>query len=126
MARVGYIPYDPVREQETEDWKRERRAMKRPGAEFTEWREADDRFGFLDPNDDEFESVDALAEFLIEDDREQYTHQELQCVYYRTSRPLREIKAALADWGLSLQRRDFEHTPRGITAWDHNRWQGCR
>lgn len=75
-------------------------------------------------NDPEYGSVLEFVEYLLDDDRDQFTYQDLQALHYRLNRPLRGIKAELISWGLTLAERPFERAHRGFTANCHNRWAG--
>jgi hypothetical protein len=122
MARVGYIPFDQGREDDKIARKADKRAVRKQ--EAVPERESDWRFGYLDPYDPEYKSVDTFAAELIAETREEFTHQELQCVYFRMGCLLSEVKAMLESWGFTLARRDFEHDVRGFTSNPHNRWTG--
>lgn len=119
MARVTYIPHDPVREEEREDDRRERRAMKR---EVVEVEEQDERFGPKDPNDDEYASVEAFAEFVIDNDDEEFDHWDLQCLNSRLGVAACTIRKALEGYGLKLKLRAKERSFRGFTSNPHDRW----
>lgn len=112
MARWKYIPHDEVREQEREDDKAARKAAFNDPIDDTP---EDPKFGRLNPEDDEFESVTALAEYLYDDDRETYTRFELQCVWFRTGLRIQQIRAELAEYGLTLERRPMERVVRGFS-----------
>lgn len=122
MARFGYIPHDQDREDQKAEEKAERRALRKLDVEAVE---SDPRFGNLDPNDAEFESVTAFAEYLVDDDRETYTCQELQCVWSRgTNLRIQQIRAELAEYGLTLEERPKERQTRGYTDNPNNRYAG--
>ena len=74
------------------------------------------RFGGLNPNEPEFASVEAFAEHMADNDREEYTAFELQVLNATTRKVVATIKAELADYGLTLKHRDFEKPVRGFTA----------
>lgn len=119
MARVSFIPHDPIREEEREDERRERRSMKREVIDFVE---QDERFGPKDPNDDEYASVEALAEFLMDSDEEQFDHWDLQCLNSRLGVPACTIRKTLEGYGLTLKLRAKERQIRGFKSNSHDRW----
>ena len=120
MARIGYIPYDAVREEEKELDKRERRAMRNCAV--------DDgptdlvRFGPNNPKDAEFESVEALAEFLMDNDQELFDHTQVACVNFRTGIAVVDIKRRLEDYGLRMKERPKVVRHRGVSDNPHDRW----
>lgn len=122
MARFRYIPHDQDREDQKAEEKAERRAMRNAPCVLDP--EPDSRFGFLDPQDDEFESVDSFAEYLYDEEREQYNHHELQCVWFRTGLRIQQVREALEGYGLTLARREKPRTVRGFTSNPHNRYSG--
>lgn len=123
MARLGYQPYDPIREEEKEDWLKERRAERKAQQALGPDREVNPWFGLHNPEDPEFQSVEAFAEALCDEDRETYTCQELQCVWFNTNAPISSLKSELAGYGLTLERRRAPREGRGFHANDNNRWQ---
>jgi hypothetical protein len=123
MARFGYIPYDQDREDQKAEEKAERRRMFNEPVDLGP--EPDVRFGHLDPEDEEFASVDSFAEYLFDDDRATYSCHELQCVWHRSNGlRLQQIKAALAEYGLTLEDRPKVRNVRGYNDNPHNRWAG--
>jgi len=115
MRRIGFIPHDQDREDQRAEERAERRAMKRE--KIVESVTAGiARFGGLNPNEPEFASVEAFAEHLADNDREEYTAFELQVLNATTRKVVATIKAELADYGLTLKHRDFEKPVRGFTA----------
>ena len=122
MARLSYIPHDQDREDQKAEEKAERkRAFKEPAVnEPTNH----PRFGELDPLDDDFASVEDFAEALYEDERTEYTAQELQCLNFRTGWRVQEIRAFLAEQGFELEVPRRPRNVRGFTANCHNRWVG--
>jgi len=111
MARTAYIPYDPSRDEQRADERRERRAARNEEIDFT----APHRnFGNLDPQDPEFETVEVFAEFLMDDERDSFTYQELNCVAYRVSVPVPQVQTELESFGLHLQHRPHAKRFRGV------------
>jgi len=119
MARVRYIPHDQDREDIKAEDRAEKRAMRNCAVTLDP---EDPAFGKLDPMDPEYESVDEFADYMFADEREEYTHQEMLCLNFRTGLRIQVIKEALDGYGLTLKHRQFEHAIRGYSSWDHNRW----
>ena len=119
MARTRYIPHDQDREDIRAEDRADRRAMRNcevaPDPN-------DPRFGLLNPMDPEFDSVDEFADFLFDDERTSFTHHEMACLNYRGGLPVRIIRRALEDYGLTLKGQTVEKHVRGYNAWDNNRW----
>lgn len=113
--RLGYR--DPMREAlDREDQKAEeaaeRKALRRAPVDSAP--EGLERFGGLDPEDPEFESIETFVEFLFDNDRGQYTHSELMALNARLRMLADEIKVQLGQYGLSIQHRAFVKQIRGI------------
>lgn len=74
----------------------------------------------------EYKSVAAFATWLSDDEREEFTHEELQtlCVVLRASAPT--VRAALESYGFRLGTRVPFRAVRGFTANCHNRWDGAQ
>lgn len=121
MARVSFIPHDQDREDQRREEKAERRAMRDVRVEVPYEHE---RFGRLDPNDPEYESVEAFAEYLYDDDREQYNHHELCCLNARLGIRVGLLRTELEGYGLTLKHRPIERQVRGFSDNPHNRWSG--
>jgi hypothetical protein len=74
-------------------------------------------------NTPELQSVVAFLEFLREDDRTTFTHDELRELARNEQRSTHKLREQLAVEGYELARRPHEAHTRGFTANDHNRWQ---
>jgi len=72
----------------------------------------------------EYESVETFVEFLLDDDRTEYDHEDLRALSYSLRQSPRKVRAELDSWGLTLKRREHEREVRGYSSWDENRWQG--
>lgn len=72
----------------------------------------------------EFESVEAFVEFLMDDEVEVFTAEDLQTLSASTQTSIKRLRAELEGWGLSLAHRPFERRVRGFTANPHDRWHG--
>jgi hypothetical protein len=115
MRRIGFIPHDQDREDQRAEERAERRAMKREQIiEAVTTGLA--RFEGIDPTDAEYADVETFAEFLADDEREEYTHGELQVLNANTGKIVATIKAELAAYGFRLKGRPFEKQIRGFTA----------
>lgn len=77
-----------------------------------------------DFNDPEYDSIEAFAEYLLDDEREEFTHLDLGCLNRRLGIPTRTIRVALEDFGFRLKIREKERSIRGFTANSHDRWAG--
>ena len=78
----------------------------------------------LDPTDEEFSSVEALVEWLYDEEAEEFDHRHLLCLNVRLGRPLRALRRELEGYGLRLAKRPKERQARGFQSNPHNRWAG--
>jgi len=123
MARVDYIPHDHDKEDQKAEEKAERRALRL--APVGDTHDSDrERFGGLDPLDDEFESVEVFAEWLLDCNREEFTHLELACLNFRTHRVTALIRQDLVGYGFRLKLREKEWVFRGFKSNSHNLYEG--
>lgn len=83
-----------------------------------------ERFGDLNPDDDEFESVEALVEFIVDDDGEMFDWRHLQCLNYRLGRGTQAIRRELESYGLTIADRPKDRRLRTFSSNPHNRWHG--
>jgi len=77
----------------------------------------------------EYESIESFVDFLMEDERTSFNHDELGQLAYSLRRSLRELRHELEGWGLALEARPHERAVRGINSNPHDRWYGpgaCR
>lgn len=81
-------------------------------------------FGNLDPNDDEFESIETFAEYLMDDERTEFTHVELGCLNRRLGLVTHTIRKELESYGFTLKHRAKEQSFRGFSTSSHDRWYG--
>ena len=72
----------------------------------------------------EYASIEDFIEFLMDEDRAQYDHRELQALSYNIRLSASKVRKELDSWGLTLQERPKERRVRGINSWDNNRWAG--
>lgn len=78
----------------------------------------------INKRDPEYASVDAFAEFLADDERTEYTHEDLTALNFRLRRPIAAIRAELESYGFRLATREPEKQVRGFTSSSHDRWFG--
>lgn len=119
MDRNGYRDWNRELEdreaQKTED-RKERQSLYYAKVDGAPVEGADVRFGGLNPNDSEYETVETFADYLTDNDRDSFTHCELMCLNARTGLVAQDIKTTLSVYGFKLQPRDFEKKVRGFTA----------
>jgi len=72
----------------------------------------------------EFASIEDFVEFLEDDERDSFTHVELQKLANGTKKPWILVRDELEDWGLKLARRPISKRIRGFKANNHDRWTG--
>lgn len=72
----------------------------------------------------EYESIEAFVEYLLDDDRVEYTHVDLVKLARSIRQSTSKVRAELDSWGLTLKRREHEREVRGYSSWDENRWAG--
>ncbi len=76
------------------------------------------------PENDEYASVEALVEFLIEEDLACFDYRHLTALRTRLHRPARELRRELESYGLKLAPRPKGKKMRGHTTNDNDRWYG--
>lgn len=74
--------------------------------------------------DPEYSSIEDFVQFLLDDDRTEYTHEELAALNFRTRMPIAAIRKELESYGLKLAHRAVEKQVRGFTSNSHDRWFG--
>ena len=72
----------------------------------------------------EMQTVDAFAEYLLDDERDSFTAAELHQLCYWLKARWVEVKAALEEYGFAVDGQSKEHQPRMATDNPHNRWEG--
>lgn len=72
----------------------------------------------------EYESVEKLAEFLADDERTTFSHEDLSALNYRTHQPVSELRRALEGYGFTLAVREPVRRVRGINTSSLDRWYG--
>ena len=81
-------------------------------------------YGGLDPDDDEFASIEDFVEYLCDDDRTSFDWRELNCLNARLRLTNRVIRRKLESWGLTLAERPHGRQHRGFRSNPHDRWYG--
>lgn len=72
----------------------------------------------------EFESVETFVEFLMDEDRDSFTHVELGELAFGLQRSRCKVRADLESYGLKLVERAPERRVRGFTTSSNDRWFG--
>jgi hypothetical protein len=72
----------------------------------------------------EYASIEDFVDYVYGDEKNEFTHEDLNALNYRLHRPIRDIKKELESYGLKLKLRGFEKKPRGFQSPDHDRWYG--
>lgn len=78
----------------------------------------------VDMEDPEFATVEGFVQFMLDDERDSYTHEELAALNFRTRMPINAIRKELEGYGLKLATRAPEKEVRGFTSNSHDRWHG--
>jgi hypothetical protein len=72
----------------------------------------------------EYASIESFVEWLWDDERTTYTHQELLRLCRSLGSSPHKLKAQLAVWELKLAERAPERKVRGFQSNPHDRWYG--
>lgn len=72
----------------------------------------------------EYESIESFLEFLVDDERNTFTHEDLGELAYGLQMSRSKVRAELESYGLTLAVRPVEKPVRGFTSNSHNRWHG--
>ena len=83
-----------------------------------------ERFGALNPDDDEFSSIETFVEELLEDDETQFDWRHLQCLNYRLRLGVQVIRRELEAYGLTIAPRAVGRRIRTFGSNPHDRWYG--
>lgn len=78
----------------------------------------------VNPRDPEYASINAFAQFLLDDDREEFSHEDLTALNQRLKIPVAAIRKELEDIGFKLALRAPEKRVRGFTTSSNDRWYG--
>lgn len=75
-------------------------------------------------NAPEFESAEAFAEYLFDEDCDEFTAGELVRLSATCRRTTRFLRAELESYGLRLAHREPARRARGVMSNDNDRWYG--
>ncbi len=73
----------------------------------------------------ELASIEAFAEYLLEDDRETFTLAECQALGASIHLSNGKIRAALEEYGFRYVKPEHGRSVRGFTSNNHDRWTAC-
>lgn len=77
------------------------------------------------PTAPEYESIESFVQYVMDEEQDQFTHEDLGELAYGLQRSRNKVRADLESYGLKLAPRAFEKRgTRGFTANNHNRWDG--
>jgi hypothetical protein len=68
--------------------------------------------------------VEAFVEYLVAEERQVFTHEDLHALGFRLQRRVGDIRQELAGWGLTLAERIPPKRVRGFTTSSNDRWFG--
>ncbi len=111
MARTAYIPYNDDREEQKAEERKARRLARNEEVTYVPGHK---NWGHLNPNDPEFESVTIFAEYLIDDERGDFSHAELSALAFRCKAPVPRVQKELESYGLRLRFREHARPFRGV------------
>jgi len=74
--------------------------------------------------DPEHESIEGFVEYLLDEDRSEFTHEDLQQLAHALKRSTQGIRKELESWGLKLTLRQHEQHVRGINTSSNDRFWG--
>jgi len=72
----------------------------------------------------EYKDIPSFVEYCLDDEIEEYTHEDLLALAYRLRQPTRVVRVQLAEYGLKLRERPVERRMRGFRTSSHDRWFG--
>jgi hypothetical protein len=72
----------------------------------------------------EYESIEAFAELLYDEERSSYSFEEILMLSSCLRISIHKLIKELAGYGLKYKGRPREATVRGFQSNDHNRWDG--
>lgn len=82
------------------------------------------RFGDLDPDDPDLESVESFVEACMEDDEDSFDWRHLAVLAWNLHRSRRSIREELVSYGLRLRPRPNVRRFRTVGDNPHDRWYG--
>ena len=74
--------------------------------------------------DPEHESIEAFVEYMMDDERETFTHADVNQLAVATQTSNHKVRAALEDFGLRLALRENARRIRGFTTNSNDRYYG--
>lgn len=72
----------------------------------------------------EYKSIEAFVSHVVDDDRYEFSHEDLEALNYRLRRPVAALREELEGWGLSRAVRPVARHVRGFQTSSHDRWYG--
>lgn len=72
----------------------------------------------------EYESIEAFVQECMDDDRTEFTHEDLGELAYNLQRSRSKVRTDLEGYGLKLGNRAFVKRTRGFTTSSNDRWFG--
>ncbi len=69
----------------------------------------------VDRDAPEYDSVEDFVQYLMDDDKHQFSHEDLAALNYRLKKPVQSLKKELESYGLSMLTREPEKKVRGIS-----------
>jgi hypothetical protein len=83
----------------------------------------------LKGNSPEHASVEIFAEYLLDDERDTFDHNDLALLGESTHKRRGDLRRELESYGFRLAKRESEKSVRGFNSNSHDRWYGkgsCR
>jgi hypothetical protein len=78
----------------------------------------------VDMEDPEYTSIEDFVQFMLDDERDTYTHEDIAALNFRTRMPINSIRKELDGYGFKLASRAPVKQVRGFTSNSHDRWFG--
>ena len=75
-------------------------------------------------SDPEFETVESLVEYLLDEERASFTWEELGALCFNLRKSHHAVRLELEGWGLCLEQRAHEKKFRGVSSSDSDRYWG--
>lgn len=72
----------------------------------------------------EYKSIESFIQYMIDDDRCEFNHEELQLLSFNLKLSTSKIRRELESYGLKIAKRYHENNARGINSPNHDRWYG--
>lgn len=74
--------------------------------------------------DPEHESIATFAEFMVDDERTEFTHADIVQLAEAERKSYHVVRVELEGWGFKLAKRPHEKNVRGVSSNDNDRWYG--